>query len=143
MALGLIYSGFGAASAVLPILAERLISLEGWRFGFQGLSFVVWGAFFFLMAARGGADGRHTGDSLVFWEEACDNDLRKGCATLALYEFLYCRDGSGWACNELGAHYVEGAIVEPDPEVSSVLFGQACQQAINRQGLTYDTSGKG
>ncbi len=46
MALGFIYSGFGAASAVLPILAERLISLEGWRFGFQGLSFVVWGAFF-------------------------------------------------------------------------------------------------
>ncbi len=90
----------------------------------------VWGAFFFLMAARGGADGRHTGDSLVFWEEACDNDLRKACATLALYEVLYCQGGSGWACNEMGAHYVEGAIVEPNLEFSGLLFGQACQQGF-------------
>ena len=45
MALGIIYAGFGGASAVLPVLAERLISLEGWRFGFQGLSFIIWGAF--------------------------------------------------------------------------------------------------
>jgi hypothetical protein len=87
----------------------------------------VWAVFFLLMAARGGADGRHTGDSVQFWEEACANDLRKGCATLALYEFLYCRDGAGWACNELGSHYVEGVIVEPDPEVSGALFAQACQ----------------
>ena len=46
MALGITYAGFGAASAVLPVLAERLISFEGWRFGFQGLSFLVWGVFF-------------------------------------------------------------------------------------------------
>ena len=46
MALGIIYAGFGGASAVLPVVAERLISLEGWRFGFQGLSFLIWGAFF-------------------------------------------------------------------------------------------------
>ena len=60
-------------------------------------------------------------------DQACANDLRKGCATLALYEFLYCRDGAGWACNELGSHYVEGVIVDPDPEVSGALFAQACQ----------------
>ena len=46
MALGIIYSGFGAASAVVPILAERLISSYGWRFGFEGLSYLIWGAFF-------------------------------------------------------------------------------------------------
>lgn len=46
MGLGSIYAGFGAASAILPILADRLIALEGWRFGFQGLSFLIWGAFF-------------------------------------------------------------------------------------------------
>jgi len=90
----------------------------------------VWAAFFLLMVARGGADGRHTGDSIPFWQEACADDLRKGCATLALYEFLYCRDGSGWACNELGSHYVEGAIVEADLEVSSVFFEQACQMGF-------------
>ncbi|MDA1091665.1 MAG: hypothetical protein O3A25_00120 [Acidobacteria bacterium] len=90
----------------------------------------IWVAFFLLMAARGGADGRHTGDSLPFWQEACANDLRKGCATLALYEVLYCGDGSGWSCNEMGVHYVEGAIVDPDPEVAGALFAQACQQGF-------------
>ena len=45
MAIGIVYSGVGGASAVLPILAERLISLDGWRFGFQGLSFLIWGTF--------------------------------------------------------------------------------------------------
>ena len=90
----------------------------------------VWAIFFILMAARGAADGRHTGDSVLFWEEACANDLRKGCATLALFEVLYCRDGSGWACNELGAHYTEGIIVDPDPEVAAVLFAQACGQGF-------------
>ena len=90
----------------------------------------VWAVFFLLMAARGAADGRHTGDSVRFWEEACANDLRKGCATLALYEFLYCRDGAGWACNELGAHFTEGIIVDPDPEVAAALFAQACEQGF-------------
>lgn len=46
MALGMIYSGFGGASALLPIVSEGLISLNGWRFGFQGVSYLVWGAFF-------------------------------------------------------------------------------------------------
>ena len=46
MALGILYAGFGAASAIVPILAERLISQEGWRFGFQGLSYLIWGSFF-------------------------------------------------------------------------------------------------
>ena len=45
MALGIIYSGFGGASALLPIVAEAFISLSGWRFGFQGLSYIVLGAF--------------------------------------------------------------------------------------------------
>lgn len=45
LAIGIIYAGFGAGSALLPLLAERLISYGGWRFGFHSLSFFVWGAF--------------------------------------------------------------------------------------------------
>ena len=45
MVIGILYAGFGAASAVVPILAERLISIDGWRFGFQGLGFLIWGVF--------------------------------------------------------------------------------------------------
>ena len=49
LAIGIAYAGVGAGSAGLPILAVRLISHGGWRFGFQGLSFLVWGVF--LLAA--------------------------------------------------------------------------------------------
>ena len=45
LALGITYAGFGAASAILPVLAERLISFDGWRFAFQGLSYLIWGVF--------------------------------------------------------------------------------------------------
>ena len=45
MALGSIYGGFGAASAVLPIVADRLISQWEWQGGFRGLSFLIWGVF--------------------------------------------------------------------------------------------------
>ena len=45
MIIGIMYAGFGAASAVIPILAERLISIDGWRLGFQGLGFLIWGIF--------------------------------------------------------------------------------------------------
>ena len=45
VAIGILYAGFGAASAVVPILAERLISIDGWRFSFQGLGFLLWGVF--------------------------------------------------------------------------------------------------
>jgi len=88
----------------------------------------VWAVFFVGMSTIGAADGRHRGDSILFWEEACENDLRKGCATLALLQFLDCSDGSGWSCNELGAHYTEGAIVDPDSQVAAALFNQACAQ---------------
>ena len=44
-AMGIIMSGFGGASALIPILVERLISIDGWQFGFRGLSFLIWGVF--------------------------------------------------------------------------------------------------
>ena len=45
MAIGIVYAGVGGASAVLPVIAERLIAYDGWRFAFQGLSFLIWGVF--------------------------------------------------------------------------------------------------
>ncbi len=45
LAIGISFAGIGVGTAVLPLLAEYLISASGWRFGFQGLSYVMWGAF--------------------------------------------------------------------------------------------------
>ena len=71
----------------------------------------VWVVFFGTMAAMGKADGRHTGDSLPFWEQACEDGLRNACTRLIQIETTYCSDNSGWACNELGAHHTEENIV--------------------------------
>jgi len=73
----------------------------------------VWIVLFGTMTAIGKTDGRHTGDSLPFWEQACAAGRRNACERLLSIEAAYCGDNSGWACNELGVHYTEGAIEEP------------------------------
>jgi hypothetical protein len=85
-----------------------------------------WVAFFSLMAAAGRTDGRHTGDSVPFWQQACQEGRRKACDRLLDVEYSYCADNSGWACNELGRHLTEGRIVEPDAELSRGYFVRAC-----------------
>ncbi len=87
----------------------------------------VWAVFFTLMALVGATDGRHRGDSLPFWEEACNNDRRKACERLLQIEASYCADASAWACNELGRHYVSGDVVEPNREVALGYFSRACE----------------
>ncbi len=87
----------------------------------------VWIVLFGTMTAIGKTDGRHTGDSLPFWEQACAAGRRNACERLLSIEAAYCGDNSGWACNELGVHYTEGAIEEPDPELALGYFSRACE----------------
>ncbi len=87
----------------------------------------VWIVFFGAMASMGKADGRHTGDSLPFWEQACEEGRRKACEGLLDVEYSYCLDNSGWACNEVGRHLAEGLIGDPDPELSRGYFNRACE----------------
>ena len=87
----------------------------------------VWILFFGAMAAMGRTDGKQTGDSLPFWEQACAEGRRHACERLLSIEAVYCGDNSGWACNELGAHYTEGAIDTPDPELALAYFSRACE----------------
>ncbi len=66
IAIGIIYAGFGAASAVMPILAERLIAYNGWRFSFQVIAVVIWGVFivgFLLLREPPAAGGRKVQES--------------------------------------------------------------------------------
>ena len=42
------------------------------------------------------------GGGCRFWEQACNEGLRYGCRNLVMLETVYCDQGSGWACNELG-----------------------------------------
>jgi hypothetical protein len=87
----------------------------------------VWGLFFATMAATGRTDGRHTGDSLPFWEVACAEGRRNACDRLLGIEASYCSDASAWACNELGIHYTEGTVVAADAALGRGYFARACE----------------
>ena len=79
------------------------------------------------MSLLGRTDTQHPGDSVPFWEQSCRADLANACARLVSVESTYCSDNAAWACNELGAHYREGTIVERDAELAFGYFSRACE----------------
>jgi len=87
----------------------------------------VWAVFFVVMTSVGATDGRHRGDTLPFWEQACADGRRNACDRLVRIESTYCGDNSGWACNELGRHYREGKIAPEDSERALGYFSRACE----------------
>ena len=87
----------------------------------------VWALFFGAMTVSGATDGRHRGDSVPFWEQACADGRPQACARLVRIETNYCGDNAGWACNELGVHHREGTVVAADPERALEYFARACE----------------
>lgn len=87
----------------------------------------VWIVFFATMTLIGKTDGRHVGDSVPFWAQACVEGRASACDRLLLIESNYCADNSGWACNEIGAHYIRGDVAEQDPERALGFFARACE----------------
>lgn len=87
----------------------------------------VWVVFFGAMTVMGKTDGMHTGDRLPFWIEACDAGRSNACDRLVSLEATYCGDNSAWACNELGAHYAEGVLVERDEQRAFAYFARGCE----------------
>lgn len=99
-----------------------------WTFSRPNLAHMgVWVVFFLSMAALGRTDGRHTGDSLPFWQEACAENRANACERLLRLEATYCADASAWACNELGVAYTEGRVAAPDAELAAGYFSRACE----------------
>ncbi|MYH29908.1 MAG: hypothetical protein F4137_13885 [Acidobacteria bacterium] len=87
----------------------------------------VWIAFFVVMTLSGATDGRHRGDTVPFWEQACAEGRPRACERLLQIEASYCVDASAWACNELGRHYTDGAIVAADAALGLDYFSRACE----------------
>ena len=87
----------------------------------------VWVVFFVAMTAAGATDGMHRGDSLPFWQQACAEGRPNACERLVMIETSYCNDNAGWACNELGRHYIEGRLVRADRDRALVYFSRACE----------------
>ena len=126
--LNLSVRGIDALMARLRESATLEPLRTGWPPRKLNLAFMgAWALFFAAMTATGRTDGRHPGDALPFWEEACSADRVGACGRLLQLEATYCSDASAWACNELGAHYAEGRIVQADPELASGFFARACE----------------
>ncbi len=70
----------------------------------------LWIAFFVGIFSMGVLGTTHEGHYVPFWQDACEQDLRNGCRTLARIENTVCTGGSGWACNELGILRLGGAL---------------------------------
>lgn len=87
----------------------------------------VWMLFFLGMTVAGRTDGMHRGDSLPFWEQACGEGRARACERLLMIESNYCADNAGWACNEVGRHYVEGRLVSTDLDRAMQFFSRACE----------------
>ena len=91
------------------------------------LHMAVWALFFGAMTVAGATDGRHRGDTVPFWEQACAEGRPQACARLVQIQTNYCGDNAGWACNELGLHHREGTVAAADPERALEHFAQACE----------------
>ncbi len=87
----------------------------------------LWIVFFATMTIAGATDGQHRGDTVPFWEQACNENRPQACERLLQIESSYCSDASAWACNELGRHYTNGAIVPTNSELAFAFFSRACE----------------
>lgn len=115
---------------VRSIGSENLVSVwnDRWARVRPNLAHMaVWIIIFGSMTLLGKTDGRHTGDSVPFWQQACSDGLSNSCDRLLQLQSTYCGDNSAWACNELGIHYLEGRIVQPDRELALGFLSKACE----------------
>ena len=110
------------ASSPLGRIAERMA-----RPNANLAQMAVWVAFFAAMTLIGATDGRHRGDTVPFWEQACAEGRPQACERLLQIEASYCADASAWACNELGRHYTDGDIVTADAALGLDYFSRACE----------------
>jgi hypothetical protein len=97
-------------------------SLSGRR---RNLAYVtVWTAIFVVLLRVDGVGDHHPGHKVLFWQEACQANRVNACETLAVILDTNCRDGSGWACNEVGALRWHRRVKSADQFMND--FSQAC-----------------
>ena len=116
--------------AVRSVNSEALVNVwqSKWFSGRANLAHMsVWIVIFAAMSVHGKTDGKHTGDSLPFWQQACAEGLPNSCQRLVQLQSTYCGDSAAWACNELGALYREGRVVEKNDELSLAYFSRSCE----------------
>jgi hypothetical protein len=62
----------------------------------------LWIAVFVAMTAVRALGDEHPGQYLPFWYDACRAGNVRACTYVVRQTVVHCRNGSGWACNEVG-----------------------------------------
>lgn len=91
----------------------------------------LWTVVFAGMSAAQGVGDSHPGQWLPFWRQACENGRAYACPYLADLDAGYCRQGSGWACNEAGLMDIALArsgedLRRQDPALAAAPFRDGC-----------------
>ena len=96
-------------------------SLVGRR---RNLAYIaLWTIVFAMTSAAQGVGDKHPGQFVPFWQRACGEDRLHACAYLRVLHSNFCRQGSGWACNELGTLEAER---ELDRTAAVASFERGC-----------------
>jgi hypothetical protein len=106
--LNLSIKGIDAFARTSPLQAldpSRL--LAGFAPRLRNAAYVaVWVVVFGTMSAAKGVGDDHPGQWLPFWRQACEEGKPYACPYAADVELEYCRQGSGWACNEAALMHI-------------------------------------
>jgi hypothetical protein len=92
----------------------------------------VWGIVFAGLSVAQGVGDNNPGQWLPFWRQACEDGRAYACPYLADMEVLFCKQGSGWACNEAGRMHVWLArtgedLRRQDPAGAAVPLRRGCE----------------
>src|SRR5262249_7255333 len=85
----------------------------------------LWCTVFVAMSSVHGVGDTHPGRWLPFWQDACSQGRRNGCRVLLGIESIYCKQGSGWACNDLGILLAQ--LRQDGLRSAAAGFGSACK----------------
>jgi hypothetical protein len=85
----------------------------------------IWSVAFIALSAVDGVGDDHPGRHLPFWQQACEADARHACENLTPLLDAHCKDGSGWACNEVGVLRWRGKVARAERAATD--FSRACE----------------
>jgi hypothetical protein len=99
----------------------------------------LWIVAFAGMTSANALGDHHPGHTVPFWYQACEDNRKDACHNLGLLYSLNCRNGSGWACNELGVLSASGRVVAAPPadlfrRACTLGFTPACDNAASSEG---------
>lgn len=96
----------------------------------------LWAAAFIGLSAVKGVGDYHPGQFLPFWQRACVAGNPRACSYASDLLVIYCNNGSGWACNEVGV--LRSELNQPANidfrRACNLGFSPACENANRADG---------